>query len=174
MFNFAHYPRMNLSEKIGKAIKHLRKFHNISQEQLANNSNVDRRYFSDIETGKRNPSINILDQIAKCFDMSVGQFLTYAEKFDNFPVDIESLKTYLCELGFNEAILFESPEFLDAIIGVSDDGRVVYDFSLMVLSLVHNDAMTYEEAIEFIEYNTVRALPYMGEHAPIIVREIEL
>ena len=30
----------------------------------------------------------------------------------------------------------------------------------------------YEEAIEWIEYNTIRALPYMGNKAPIIVKEL--
>lgn len=29
--------------------------------------------------------------------------------------------------------------------------------------------MDYEEALEFIEYNTLRALPYMGNDAPIIL-----
>lgn len=27
----------------------------------------------------------------------------------------------------------------------------------------------YDEAVEFIEFNTVRALPYFGEAAPIIM-----
>lgn len=29
--------------------------------------------------------------------------------------------------------------------------------------------MTEEEAVEFIDYNTFRAMPYMGEKAPIVV-----
>ena len=35
------------------------------------------------------------------------------------------------------------------------------------------DGMSYEEASEFIDYNTVRACPYMGSQAPIILRSIE-
>ena len=35
------------------------------------------------------------------------------------------------------------------------------------------DGMSYEEASEFIDYNTVRACPYMGDRAPIILRSIE-
>jgi hypothetical protein len=34
------------------------------------------------------------------------------------------------------------------------------------------DGMTYEEAVEFIDYNTVPACPYMGSNAPIILRNI--
>ena len=34
------------------------------------------------------------------------------------------------------------------------------------------DNMTDTEAIEWIEYNTIRALPYAGEKAPIIMYKI--
>ena len=35
------------------------------------------------------------------------------------------------------------------------------------------DDMTYEDAIDFISYNTLRALPYAGENGPIVLRSIE-
>lgn len=41
----------------------------------------------------------------------------------------------------------------------------------MVSCLMENDDMTEEEAVEFIEYNTIRSLPYYDE-APIIVRPL--
>jgi hypothetical protein len=31
------------------------------------------------------------------------------------------------------------------------------------------DGMSYEEAQEFTDYNTVRALAYMGERKPVLV-----
>ena len=34
------------------------------------------------------------------------------------------------------------------------------------------EACDYEEAVEFIDYNTVPACPYMGSNAPIILRNI--
>ena len=39
----------------------------------------------------------------------------------------------------------------------------------MVEWLVETEKFTHEEAIEWIEYNTIRALPYFGEGAPIIM-----
>ena len=33
--------------------------------------------------------------------------------------------------------------------------------------------MTEEEAVEWVEYNIDRALPYWGEHAPIIMDDLE-
>lgn len=38
---------------------------------------------------------------------------------------------------------------------------------------MNEDGMDYDEAAEFIDYNTVRACPYMGERAPIILKSIE-
>lgn len=56
-----------------------------------------------------------------------------------------------------------------ALIGVTDDNRVVYDFDKMVDWLMNTQNFEYEEAKEWIEINTIRALPHFGEGAPIIM-----
>lgn len=43
----------------------------------------------------------------------------------------------------------------------------------MVEHLVETDGMTEEEAVEFIDYNTIRSLPYAGEGAPVIMYMLE-
>lgn len=86
---------------------------------------------------------------------------------------VEELKQYLCDRGFEESIVFEDPDYCDAAIGVTTDGRVVYDYGLMAESLMAEDGMTYEDALEIIDYNTVRALPYIGDNAPIVMYGIE-
>ena len=79
----------------------------------------------------------------------------------------------LVELGYEDSTVFENPDYDSAIIGVTeDDDRVVYDFDLMVKHLVDTDGITELEAIEFIEYNTMRSLPYV-ENAPVIIRRIQ-
>ena len=77
------------------------------------------------------------------------------------------IREVLSDMGYEDAVVFESPSYDDAIVGVSD-GRVVYDFNKMVECLVNDEDMSEEEAIEFIEYNTIRALPYI-ENAPIVM-----
>lgn len=84
------------------------------------------------------------------------------------PSDVEELKAILCGLGYDEAIVFD-PDFAPAAIGVSEEGRVVYDYELMVESLV-SEGMTYDDAVEFIDYNTIRSLPYIGPNAPIVMK----
>ena len=78
----------------------------------------------------------------------------------------------LVDAGYEECVVFERPDYDTAIIGITDDNRVVYDMDLMVEHLVSTDSMSEIEAIEFIEYNTIRTLPYV-EHAPIIIRRVE-
>lgn len=56
-----------------------------------------------------------------------------------------------------------------AIIGYTEDERLVYDYDKMVRWLAKKESWDEVEAIEWIDYNTIRTIPYMGEKAPIIV-----
>ena len=84
-----------------------------------------------------------------------------------------SKRDTLVELGYEDAIVFENPSYDDAIIGTSHDDRVVYSFDKMVECLMKEDGMEYIDAVEFIEYNTIRAIPYFGPNAPIILMNEE-
>lgn len=77
-------------------------------------------------------------------------------------------------MGHDEAVVFDGPDFDDAIIGVTDEGQVVYDYNAMVRSMMQQDGISEDEAIEFIEYNTIRSIPYAGENAPIIMYPITI
>ena len=83
------------------------------------------------------------------------------------------IRDLICELGHEDAVVFDNPDFDDAIIGVTDDSRVVYDYDKMIESLMKQDGITELEAIEFIDYNTMRAIPYAGECAPIVMYRLE-
>lgn len=45
----------------------------------------------------------------------------------------------------------------------------MYDFDKMVAWLIETQGMTQDQAVEWIEYNTIRALPYFGPDAPVIM-----
>ena len=65
---------MNIKEKFGEKVKAMREQKSISIEHLANISNVDRNYISDIEKGKRNISIDIIEKIVTALDTDLGTF----------------------------------------------------------------------------------------------------
>lgn len=71
--------------------------------------------------------------------------------------------------GYENVKYFTNYGYDDALIGVSDDGRAIYDYEKMIEWLMDEEGWTDEEAVEWIEYNTIRALPYFGEGAPIIM-----
>lgn len=63
-------------------------------------------------------------------------------------------------------------DFYDAIIGISSDDRVIYDYDLMVEWLIENQDLSLEEAREFLDENTLRAIHYMGSMSPIIMHHL--
>jgi transcriptional regulator with XRE-family HTH domain len=65
---------MNIKEKFGSKVKELREQKGFSIEFLANISNVDRTYISDIEKGKRNVSIEIMEKIILALDTDFATF----------------------------------------------------------------------------------------------------
>ena len=71
------------------------------------------------------------------------------------------------------AYVFDNPSYDDAIIGVSDDGRVVYDFEMMVQNLMAEDDMSAEGAAEFIQYNSIRAASYVP-NGPIVMYGLKI
>lgn len=71
-----------------------------------------------------------------------------------------------------ETVVFDNFAYDDAIIGISSDGRAVYDYEKMVEDLVANEEFTYAEAEDWLDYNAIRSLPYAGESAPIVMYPI--
>lgn len=76
----------------------------------------------------------------------------------------------LCEIGLDAACLFSEPFFDAAIIGTTSDDRVVYSFDKMVECLV-KEGMEYGDAVEHIEYNTLRSLPYYPNSPVVLMNE---
>ena len=79
------------------------------------------------------------------------------------------IRDYIAE-EHEEAVVFNVPSYDNAIVGLSDDGKVIYDYDLMIKELTHDTALTEDEAIQYLEYNTLRTLPYIeGQVRPIIL-----
>lgn len=83
----------------------------------------------------------------------------------------EEFRLALVDAGYEDAYIFDG--FEAAYAGMSNDGRVIYDFNKMV-KVCKKWGMTYEEAVEYIDYNPVRTISYLGEKAPIILYKVEL
>lgn len=85
------------------------------------------------------------------------------------PKNIMNAEERLLDAGYEDVKYLVNYSYDDALIGVSEDGRDIYDFEKMVDWLIKEEGFDDNEAVEWIEYNTLRALPYMGGDAPIIM-----
>jgi hypothetical protein len=63
--------------------------------------------------------------------------------------------------------------FDEAIIGMAErinlSHVVAYDVDKMLEIMVERDGMTYEEAMEYFDYNILGA--WMGEYTPVYIRK---
>lgn len=62
--------------------------------------------------------------------------------------------------------------FEDALLGFGHQHSkviAVYDYNKCINVLMDRDAMTEEEAIEYMDYNVVGS--YVGEHTPIFINQ---
>lgn len=73
---------MSIQEKLGKAIVLLRKEKGLSQESFAYDAGIDRRYMSDIENGKRNISLDIIERISQKLGLKISELFAIAERIE--------------------------------------------------------------------------------------------
>lgn len=71
---------MTLQERVGQTIIDERKAQGMSQEKFAYEAEIDRRYMSDIENGRRNISLDILERICSTLHLSLSDFFAKVEK----------------------------------------------------------------------------------------------
>ncbi len=82
----------------------------------------------------------------------------------------QNIRDQLIELIDENETLF-CDGFDEAIVGVTHTGRIVYDIDKMIDILLSDGSMmtnAYEEAIEYLEFNTFGA--YVGEYTPVYIR----
>ena len=85
--------------------------------------------------------------------------------------NVKELKDFLNELEYTDTVVLENPSYLNAIIGITDEGALCYSYEKMIECLIEEDKMEQEDAMEFIDYNTIRALPYASSMGvrPIVI-----
>ena len=66
---------MDIRRQMGRNLKRLRNGRGWSQEQLAFECGLHRTYISGIERGARNPTITILDKLARTLRVRVEELV---------------------------------------------------------------------------------------------------
>lgn len=66
-------------EQLAEALRLLRVFHDISQTELADRLQISKSFLSEIESGKKEPTLQLLSRYATEFEISVSSLLFFAE-----------------------------------------------------------------------------------------------
>ncbi len=64
--------KISLPLELGMRVRFLRGERKISQLELANLAMLEKNYISDLERGRRNPTLLTLEKIAAAFDISLS------------------------------------------------------------------------------------------------------
>jgi transcriptional regulator with XRE-family HTH domain len=66
-------------KQLAEALRLLRVFHDMSQTDLACRLGISKSYLSEIESGKKEPTLNLLYRYATEFDVSLSSLLFFVE-----------------------------------------------------------------------------------------------
>jgi transcriptional regulator with XRE-family HTH domain len=68
-----------------KALRHLRRYHQMTQEQLASRLEISNNYLSEIESGKKAHAltVDLLERYSKVFDVPVSSLMLFSEQLDS-------------------------------------------------------------------------------------------
>ena len=66
---------MDIRTRLGLNVRRLREAKGWSQEDYADRAGIHRTYVSDIERGRRNPTVTIVEKLAKPFEVRPGELL---------------------------------------------------------------------------------------------------
>lgn len=63
-------------ELVGWNVRRIRVAKGVSQERLAFDSGIDRSYLGGVERGEENPTVDILDRLARTLAVSIRDLFT--------------------------------------------------------------------------------------------------
>lgn len=73
---------MDIRKQVGRNLRRLRLKCGLSQEGLAFEANIARNYMSGLERGVRNPTVLILDRLARVLKVSISDIVAISSGRD--------------------------------------------------------------------------------------------
>lgn len=67
---------------ISKALKLIRQYHRLSQTELSVKLSISTSYLSELESGKKEPSLDVLQKYADFFNVPLSSLLVFSETLE--------------------------------------------------------------------------------------------
>lgn len=67
---------------LGEALRLIRVYHDLTQTQLSYELGLSNSFLSEVESGKKVPSLEILERYSARFDISMSSLLFFSESLD--------------------------------------------------------------------------------------------
>lgn len=87
--------KKSILSKLARRIRQLRKINKMIQEQLAEKADLHFTYIGEIERTEKNPTITSLEKIAKAFNISLTELVSFPDEKPGVGSNIDTLKKAL-------------------------------------------------------------------------------
>ena len=77
-----------------KALRLMRVFHDLAQKDLAQKLGISKSYLSEIESGKKTPTLDLINRYSEIFDIPVSSIMFFSESL-NSGGKIEEMRTFV-------------------------------------------------------------------------------
>lgn len=67
---------------LGEALRLIRTYHDLSQTQLCTELGLSNSHLSEMESGKKQPSLDVLNRYSERFNIPVSSLLFFSESLD--------------------------------------------------------------------------------------------
>ncbi|HEX2858857.1 MAG TPA: helix-turn-helix transcriptional regulator [Alphaproteobacteria bacterium] len=67
---------------LNEALRFIRVFHDLKQKEAADKLGISKSYLSEIESGDKNPTLQLIDSYSKVFDIPPSSILYFSENLN--------------------------------------------------------------------------------------------
>lgn len=98
---------------IGETLRLLRVFNDYTMNEMSQKIGLSQSYISELESGKKQPSLDIIQKYADAFDMKPSTLLLFSESLEKDQVYNQDKKQHVARAGMKLLKILEKLGKLD-------------------------------------------------------------
>lgn len=80
---------------LNRALKVIRKYHNLSQKELANKLEISNSHICEIENNRVSPSLELLNKYATCFNIPLSSIMLFSENIEKDGIKVNKVRKFV-------------------------------------------------------------------------------